>query len=86
MGRHARSHTGYTTDAPRGAQTNLKELTIMANETETTETTETKDKKFNADSVNNLGAAIGNFIPTYKKFGRSCRQAINSCLLFYSGN
>ena len=57
----------------------------MANETETTETTETEDKKFTADSVNDLGTAIGNFIPTYKKFVRNCRHAINSCLLFYSG-
>lgn len=54
----------------------------MANETETTET---KGKKFTADSVNDLGTAIGNFIPTYKKFARNCRHAINSCLLFYSG-
>lgn len=54
----------------------------MANETETTES---KDKKFTADSVSDLGTAIGNFIPTYKKFARNCRQAINSCLLFYSG-
>lgn len=58
----------------------------MANETETKiETAESKDKKFTADSVNDLGTAIGNFIPTYKKFARSCRQALNSCLLFYSG-
>ena len=58
----------------------------MANETETkTETTETEDKKFNAESVGNLGTAIGNFIPTYKKFALSCRQALNSCLHFYSG-
>ncbi len=54
----------------------------MANEIETTET---KDKKFNPESVSNLGTAIGNFIPTYKKFALSCRQALNSCLLFYSG-
>ena len=54
----------------------------MANETETTES---KDKKFTADSVNDLGTAIGNFIPTYKKFALSCRQALNSCLMFYSG-
>jgi hypothetical protein len=59
----------------------------MANETETkTETEEYKDKKFNPESVSNLGAAIGNFIPTYKKFALSCRQALNSCLMFYSGN
>ena len=58
----------------------------MANETETkTETEEYKDKKFNPESVSNLGTAIGNFIPTYKKFALSCRQALNSCLLFYSG-
>ena len=58
----------------------------MANETETkTETTETEDKKFSPESVSNLGAAIGNFVPTYKKFALSCRQALNSCLLFYSG-
>lgn len=58
----------------------------MANETETkTETTETEDKKFSADSINDLGSAIGNFIPTYKKFARNCRHALNSCLLFYSG-
>ena len=56
----------------------------MANETEI-ETTESKDKKFNPESVSNLGTAIGNFIPTYKKFALSCRQALNSCLLFYSG-
>lgn len=56
----------------------------MANENKI-ETTETEDKKFNADSVNNLGTAIGNFIPTYKKFALSCRQALNSCLMFYSG-
>lgn len=57
----------------------------MANETETkTETAETEDKKFNADSISELGAAIGNFIPTYKKFARNCRQALNSCLHFYS--
>lgn len=54
----------------------------MANETETTEY---KDKKFTAESVNNLGTAIGNFIPTYQKFAVSCRQALNSCLLFFSG-
>ena len=58
----------------------------MANETETkTETTESEDKKFSADSINDLGSAIGNFIPTYKKFARNCRHALNSCLLFYSG-
>jgi len=57
----------------------------MANETETkTETTETEDKKFNAGSISDLGSAIGNFIPTYKKFALSCRQALNSCLHFYS--
>lgn len=54
----------------------------MANEIETTET---EDKKFSPESVSNLGTAIGNFIPTYKKFALSCRQALNSCLLFYSG-
>lgn len=53
----------------------------MANEIETTET---KDKKFSPESVSNLGTAIGNFIPTYKKFALSCRQALNSCLIFYS--
>lgn len=58
----------------------------MANETETKiETTEPDDKKFTADSVSTLGTAIGNFVPTYKKFALSCRQALNSCLLFYSG-
>lgn len=58
----------------------------MANETETkTETEEYKDKKFNPDSVSTLGTAIGHFIPTYKKFALSCRQALNSCLMFYSG-
>lgn len=56
----------------------------MANETET-ETTETETKKFSPESVSELGDAIGNFIPTYKKFARSCRQALNSCLMFYSG-
>lgn len=57
----------------------------MANETETkTETTETENKKFSADAINDLGSAIGNFIPTYKKFARNCRQALNSCLMFYS--
>lgn len=57
----------------------------MANETETkNETTEAEDKKFSPESVSNLGTAIGNFIPTYKKFALSCRQALNSCLLFYS--
>ena len=55
----------------------------MANETET-ETTETK--KFTPDAVSDLGAAIGRFIPTYKKFAKSCRQALNSCLMFYSGD
>ena len=57
----------------------------MANETENTESTETEDKKFSAGSINDLGSAIGNFIPTYKKFARNCRHALNSCLLFYSG-
>lgn len=58
----------------------------MANETETkTEPTETETKKFSPESVSELGDAIGNFIPTYKKFALSCRQALNSCLLFYSG-
>lgn len=57
----------------------------MANETETTESTETENKGFTPDAVNDLGTAIGNFIPTYKKFARNCRQAIKSCLLHYSG-
>ena len=58
----------------------------MANETETkTETTETESKQFSAESVNSLGTAIGKFIPTYKKFARSCRQALKSCLHHYSG-
>lgn len=58
----------------------------MANETETkNETTEAEDKKLSPDSVSTLGTAIGNFIPTYKKFALSCRQALNSCLMFYSG-
>ena len=57
----------------------------MANETETTETTETEHKGFTPDAVNELGAAIGRFIPTYKKFAKTCRQALNSCLMFYSG-
>lgn len=54
----------------------------MANEIETTET---KDKNFSADSISDLGAAIGNFIPTYKKFALNCRKALKSCLLHYSG-
>ena len=58
----------------------------MANETETkTETTETEHNGFTPDAVNELGASIGRFIPTYKKFAKTCRQALNSCLLFYSG-
>jgi hypothetical protein len=58
----------------------------MANENETkTETTESEGMKFNACSVNTLGSALGKFIPTYKKFALSCRQALNSCLLHYSG-
>ena len=56
----------------------------MANETEI-ENTESKDKNFSAKSVSDLGAAIGNFIPTYKKFAQNCRHALNSCLHFYSG-
>lgn len=57
----------------------------MANETETkTETTETEYKNFNDGSISELGSAIGNFIPTYKKFARNCRQALSSCLHFYS--
>ena len=59
----------------------------MATETETkTETAETEHKGFSPDAVNDLGAAIGRFIPTYKKFAKSCRQALNSCLMFYSGD
>ena len=58
----------------------------MANETETkTETTKPEHKGFSPDAVNELGAAIGKFIPTYKKFTKTCRQALNSCLMFYSG-
>lgn len=57
----------------------------MANETETTESTETEHKGFTPDAVNDLGTAIGNFIPTYKKFAKNCRQALKSCLMFYSG-
>lgn len=58
----------------------------MANETETkTKTAETEHKGFSPDAVNDLGAAIGRFIPTYKKFAKTCRQALNSCLMFYSG-
>ena len=58
----------------------------MANETENkTETTEPEHKGFSPDAVNDLGAAIGRFIPTYKKFAKTCRQALNSCLMFYSG-
>lgn len=57
----------------------------MANEIETnTEPTETEYKKFNPDSISDLGAAIGNFIHTYKKFARNCRHALSSCLHFYS--
>lgn len=55
----------------------------MANETKT-ETTEPERKEFSPDAVNNLGAAISRFIPTYKKFAKTCRQALNSCLMFYS--
>ena len=55
----------------------------MANETET-KTNETETKQFSPKAVNDLGAAIAHFIPTYKKFARSCRQALNSCLMFYS--
>ena len=57
----------------------------MANETETkTETAEREHKGFSPDAVNDLGAAIAHFIPTYKKFAKTCRQALNSCLMFYS--
>ncbi len=57
----------------------------MANETETkTETTESEHKGFSPKAVNDLGAAIAHFIPTYKKFAKTCRQALNSCLMFYS--
>lgn len=54
----------------------------MANETEIKES---EDKKFTDESVRSLGTAIGNFIPTYKKFATACRQGLNSCLLFFSG-
>ena len=58
----------------------------MANETETkTETAESSSKKVTAESVDSLGTAIGKFIPTYKKFALNCRQALNTCLMFYSG-
>lgn len=58
----------------------------MANETENKiETKEPEGKKFTDESVSTLGTAIGNFVPTYKKFALSCRQALNSCIFFYSG-
>jgi len=55
----------------------------MANETET-KTTESENKGFSPKAVSDLGAAIAHFIPTYNKFALSCRQALKSCLMFYS--